>query len=311
MKQKIVYFFCINNAIDPVAKNVLNYLMEHYTLVETDMVCDDHKVLSYENENYLFYCVQMDDVLSHNYQKYLPVMNKYFFDCVLAGVVNWHAGENAPSNILTVHSTGDVPSGIFATSNPTQVKCLFQSIERNRKKFELSNYCTMVEATHWSGIPYSQKPELIAEFNVSVYDIEIGSEKESWEDEAAIQVLAESLFDLNLSGIEFQAIIGVGGKHFEPCFSELLSNEKLQISVGHILPNQWIANESYDGEKGKQKLRDCIASIQGKVTAIVFHDNLKGSYKQLCRDIANEYGIPCFKHKILRDTEQLLTILDN
>lgn len=311
MKQKIVYFFCNTKTIDPVAKSVLNYLEKNYTLGKTDIICDGYTVLSYENDNYLFYCAQLNDVLSHNYQKYLPIIKKYFSDCVLAGVVNWHAGENAPSSILTVHSTGDVPSGIFAPSNPTQVKCLFQSIERNRKKYELTNYCTLVEATHWSGIPYDQKPELIAEFNVPVYDIEIGSEKESWEDEAAIQVLAESLFDLNLTGVEFKAIIGVGGKHFEPCFSELLGDQNIQISVGHILPNQWIANEDYDGERGRQKFRDCIASIQGKVVAIVFHDNLKGSYKQLCRDVASEYEIPCFKHKLLRNTEQLLTMLDS
>lgn len=311
MKQKIVYFFCNSKIIDPVAKSVLSYLEKNYTLSKTDIICDGYNVLSYETEKYLFYCVQLNDVLSHDYQKYLPILKEYFSDCVLACVVNWHAGENAPSNILTVHSTGDVPSGIFAPSNPTQVKCLFQSIEKNRKKYALTNYCTLVEATHWSGIPYDQNPELIAEFYVPVYDIEIGSEKESWEDEAAIQVLAESLFDLNLSGEEFNAIIGVGGKHFESCFSELLSDENIQISVGHILPNQWFANESYDGERGRQKLRDCISSIQGKVVAIVFHDNLKGSYKQLCRDVANEHEIPCFKHKILRNTEQLLTMVDS
>lgn len=309
MIKKIVYFFCINVQIDPVANHIFNYLKEHYLLQETGITCDGYQVLSYTKSDYLFYCVPMDEVLSHNYNKYLKFIKEQFSDCELAAIVNWHEGSNAPDNILTVHSTGDVPTGIFAPSDPAQIKSIFQSIERNRKKFNLLNYRTLIEATHWSGIPYNQNPELILEIDFPMYDIEIGSEKRSWEDPSAIQVLSESLFDLAIPDINFYSFIGVGGKHFEESFSEVLINETIHLVPGHILPNQWIANENYVGEEGKRKLRNCIKSVRGSVAAIIFHDNLKGAYKQLCREVAEEYNIPYFKHKILKSNEQMAEFL--
>jgi Uncharacterized protein conserved in archaea len=291
--------------IDPVANNVLKYLKNHFPLIDTDIIWDGQKVQSYTTENYIFYCVSLNDVLSHDYNKYLEFLKKDFSDCYLAGVVNWHAGDNAPNNILTVHSTGDVPTGIFAPSNPAQIKGIFKSLERNRIKFGLSNYHTLIEATHWSGIPYGQDPKLITGYTVPIYDIEIGSEKDSWEDPLAIQALAESLFDLDIPDTEVPAFIGIGGKHFEDTFSDIIQNNEANLVPGHILPNQWVANENYDDINGKLNLDRCIASIQGKVCALVFHDNLKGSYKQLCRDVATAYGIPSFKHKTLRNMEQL------
>ena len=96
--KKIVYFFCVDTEMDPVANNVLNYLKENYSLQETDIFCDNHKTLFYCKEGYTFYCVPINDVLSHNYNKYLPFIEK-FSDCDFAGIVNWHAGDNAPDHL--------------------------------------------------------------------------------------------------------------------------------------------------------------------------------------------------------------------
>ena len=308
--KNIVYFFCIDPQIDPVANSVLNYLKNNYPLQNTGDFCDDYNILSYNKGDYSYYCVSINDVLSHNYEKYLPFVKEKFSDCEFAGIVNWHAGNNAPDHILTVHSTGDVPSGYFAPSDPVHLKAIYRSLERNRVKFNLDDYHTLIEATHWSGIPYEQSPSLIIEYKVPIYDIEIGSTRASWEDPKAIQTLAESLFDLNLEDINVTAIVGVGGKHFEECFSEIIMNTEINLVPAHILPNQWVANEDYDGPEGREKLKKCIASIKGDVKGIVFHDNLKGMYKQLCRDIAKEYNIACFKHKTLSNNEQLKQIFN-
>lgn len=306
--KNIVYFFCTDTKIDPVANNVLAYLHDNYILREVDLLCEEHRILSYKQGEYQFYFVPMNDVLSHNYDKYLSFIKENFSGCDLAAIVNWHAGDNAPDCVLTVHSTGDVPSGVFAPSNPVHLKAIFQSLEYNRNKYDLSNFRTLIEATHWSGIPYGQKPELISEFGVPIYDIEIGSTKESWENTLAIKVLAESLLSVDIENVKANTIIGVGGKHFEACFSEIIMNDEVSWVPGHILPNQWVANDRYLGDEGKIKFRRCIDSIQGDVKAVVFHDNLKGVYKQLCRDMAAEYQIPCCKHKILKNREQMLQL---
>lgn len=309
MKNKIVYFFCINQDRDPVANSVLQYLRENYLLEKTEIFCDGKPVLCYEKKDTQIMLVQMDEVLSHDYEKYLPFLNKYFADYDMAAVINWHEGNNAPSQILTVHTIGDVPSGNFANASATQVKEIFQKLEYNRAKYKLDTFTTLVEATHWSGIPYQQAPELIEKYSVPIYDIEIGSEEESWNNKIAVQVLGESLIGIECCKEKLPAIIGIGGKHFEMCFSELLKDKTLELSVGHILPNQWITNEGYINEQGKVKLEKCIQSLQENVVAIIYHDNLKGIYKETCRSVGEAQGIPCLKHKILKKNHELKNIL--
>jgi D-tyrosyl-tRNA(Tyr) deacylase len=159
------------------------------------LTIDGLSAMEYNNGNYFLF-VRLNDVLSHNYIKYLPMLNDHFKDFDVAGVVNWHEGANASDRILTIHSTGDVPSGFFSKSNPNYFKNIFCSLEQNRIKHQLDNFKVMTEATHWSGIPNKQSPELIIKYDVPIYDIEIGSMLESWNNETAIKILSESLFDV-------------------------------------------------------------------------------------------------------------------
>jgi D-tyrosyl-tRNA(Tyr) deacylase len=258
------------------------------------------------NNGHCFLFVRLNDVLSHNYSKYLPILNHYFKDFDVAGVVNWHEGTNAPDGILTIHSTGDVPSGFFGKSNPNYLKNLFCSLEQNRIKYRLDNFKVMTEAMHWSGIPYKQSPGLIIEYDVPVYDIEIGSTLESWDNETAIKILSESLFDVFNGNSQLKALLCVGGVHFEESYSKILLEKN--ISIGHILANQWVV-ENYSGENGLEKINNCIKSIDGGINGIIFHDNLKGDYKQQCRTAAERYNVYCGKHKILKTPDELIKLL--
>ncbi|MDR1073860.1 MAG: hypothetical protein LBL45_09340 [Treponema sp.] len=102
-------FFCVDKNIDPVASNVFNYLQNSNNFIETKLTIDEFPVMEYNNGNYFLF-VRLTDVLSHNYIKYLPVLDQHFKEFDVAGVVNWHEGINAPDRILTIHSTGDAPS---------------------------------------------------------------------------------------------------------------------------------------------------------------------------------------------------------
>ena len=303
---KVVYFFCMDENIDPVASKVFNYVQRNNSLLETNLIIDGFSVLEYKKEH-VFQFVRLNDVLSHDYIKYLPFLNKYFADYNIAGVVNWHEGTNAPDRILTVHSTGDVPSGYFGKSNPHYFKNLICSLEQTRIKYGLENFKVMTEATHWSGIPYKQLPELITKYNVPVYDIEIGSTLESWNNETAIKILSESLFDVFNENSQLKTLVCVGGIHFEEAYSNILL-DKHSVSIGHILANQWVI-ENYLDKDGKEKLNKCIESIIGGINGIIFHDNLKGEYKQQCREIAEEHNIYVGKHKILKTPEELIKYL--
>lgn len=304
--KKAVYFFCADKDIDPVASKVFNYLQNNNYFAETKLIIDGYPVTEYSNGN-CFLFVRLNNVLSHDYIQYLPVLNHHFNDFDAAGIINWHEGANAPDRILTIHSTGDVPSGFFGRSNPNCFKNLFCSLEQNRVKYQLDNFKVMTEATHWSGIPYKQSPELIIKYNVPIYDIEIGSTPESWNNETAIKILSESLFDVFNENNQLKALLCVGGVHFEESYSKILLENN--ISIGHILANQQVL-ANYSGENGLEKLNNCIRSIEGGINGIIFHDNLKGEYKQQCGIIAEENKIYCGKHKILKTPNELVKLLE-
>ena len=298
---KAVYFFCMDGNIDPVAAKVFNHLNDNNDISETALIIDGFPVLEYQNDHY-FQFIRLNDVLSHNYTKYLPLLNRHFADFDVAGVVNWHEGTNAPDQILTVHSTGDVASGYFGKSNPRYYKNLICSLEQNRIKNHLNDFRVMTEATHWSGIPHNQSPELVTRYVVPVYDIEIGSTQESWNNATAIKTLSESLFQVFDDDGEVKTLLCVGGIHFEEAYLSVMLDKDNKIAVGHILANQWIVN-NYVGEDGLEKLDNCAESIIGGIRGIIFHDNLKGEYKDLCREMAKRSGIFVGKHRVLKNPD--------
>ncbi|MDR0628687.1 MAG: D-aminoacyl-tRNA deacylase [Treponema sp.] len=307
---KAVYYFCADNTKDPVSNNVFQCLTTLVPMTETDIEVDGYKVFEHTDEKgNLFQFVRIQEVLSHNYQKYLPYMQKYFSEFDFAGLVNWHEGANAPEKVLTVHSTGDVPSGIFGATNSTLFKNLIIAINQNRIKNGLDDFITSTEATHWSGMPYHGKPEWITDYTVPIYDVEIGSYKSSWQNENAIKVLASSLcsvFTNSTNNSErLYTLLCVGGVHFEESFSKTILSETHPLSIGHILPNQWLIGYEED-VTGLEKFERSVNSVIGGIHAIVFHDNIKSIYKQLCKIIGERHGVSVFKHKTLRDLDRTL-----
>jgi D-tyrosyl-tRNA(Tyr) deacylase len=274
------------------------------------MIIDEEPVRKYTDpSDNSFFLVRTQKVVSHGYDRYLPVMYSYFADFDVAGIITWHAGENAPDNILTSHTTGDVDSGNFGPANPQYLRNLLLAMEKNRVKAGLDDFFVTTEATHWSGMVYGGvSAEMIARYPVPMLDIEIGSSPACWSNETAARVLAESLFSIFESdGRRVRNLLCAGGVHFERAFSGAVFQEwdDCAYGVSHILANQWLITGRYDDEGGPEKLEACVTSIHGGIEAITFHDNLKGVYKDRFRALAAEYGIPVFKHQNLRRPEEI------
>lgn len=307
--KRAVFFFC-GEPIDPVAGRVLQASKRIHTLEETDIVIDEEPVRKYTDpsgNSFLF--VRTQKVVSHAYDRYLPLMNSHFADFDVAGIITWHAGDNAPDKIFTSHTTGDVDSGNFGPANPHYLRNLLLAMDKNRLKAGLDDFFVTTEATHWSGMVYGGgSPDMISRFPVPMLDIEIGSSPVSWSSEAAVRVLAESLFSIFESdGRRVRNLLCAGGVHFERAFSGAVFQEwgDFAYGVSHILANQWLITGHYDNEDGLEKLETCVASIHGGIEAIAFHDNLKGVYKDRFRTLAGKYGIPVFKHQNLRRPEEI------
>ena len=51
------------------------------------------------------------------------------------------------------------------------MKSIYQALENNRKKNNLSNYRTLIEATHWSGIPKILVSHAFTEAEIETEDL--------------------------------------------------------------------------------------------------------------------------------------------
>ncbi|MDD4678994.1 MAG: D-aminoacyl-tRNA deacylase [Tissierellia bacterium] len=311
--KKAVYYICDNHDWGYVSYLVWDILKEEgYLDNKVDFTFDGREVYKYtDKKNNEFYFVPTDIALCRDYPRYLSDMNKYFSDFDMSGMVTWHEGANALDKVITVHSIGDVKSGCYGPANPLYMHNLMWAMEKLRKEIRL-DFSVVTEATHWSGVYEGEgDPELLLEYPVPIVDIEIGSEPESWVNMDACRVLALSLlhiFDGDINDIKLHNLLCVGGVHFDPNFSEAVHtswNENEFFGVSHIIANQWLVSGEYEGESGIEKASKCVDAIIGGIDAIVFHDKLKGCYKDVVRALGEKYNVPILKHQALRKPENI------
>ncbi len=170
----------------------------------------------------------------------------------------------------------------------------------------MHDFMTLTEATHWSGVRYGADAADLPKYEVPMVDIEIGSIPESFANPTAQMALAMGLVHTFDNDEDLKVLLGVGGVHFETNFADVVLNHEYPISIGHIIPNQWLVSGNYDDEKyGNEKMNNAADSIIGGIDGIVFHDKLKGTYKDRCRQLGERQNIPAFKHKILKDIGSL------
>jgi ATP phosphoribosyltransferase regulatory subunit len=104
---------------------------------------------------------------------------------------------------------------------------------------------------------------------------------------------------------DIKVLLCTGGMHFEETFSNVIIDRDYKISVGHVLPSQWLIQGEYDKDENYELLKKCVKSIDSKIDGIVIHDNLKSAYKNQIKKLAEELDVPTFKHKKLRNPKDL------
>lgn len=304
--RKVVYFFCDDLAHDHVGPRILDAFLAQCTVEPTDAIFDGKPVVVARDERgNEFHVVRTRDVLSHDYKSYLPDMNRLFHDFDFGAIVNWHEGQSAPDNIFCVHSTAEPKAGAFGPADGQLMRALLLAVEDERSSGGPAEFRTMAESTHWSGVPYGGDPALVPAFPVPLVDVEIGSSPSAWENPVAARTIARALLRL----FEFEEttaprVLMLGGMHIASSWAEaVLEPTGPRPAPVHVLGNQWIAE--YEGAAGLEKLRSAALSSRGGLDAIVFHDKLKGSYKDLARSLAAELGVPAVNHKKLTKPDAL------
>lgn len=299
-----VFIFCVAPERDPAAGHVLNALKAERTLVPSGQEILGHPVVEISGlRDTKISIVTTDELVSYDYARYAPILNDYFGDANLIGVVNWHEGVNAPNAIFTVQTTGDLATGTFSPVDPMITRGLLLAIEDERITSNLHEFQTYLEATHWSGVKAGYGGTRLADLRPSTIDIEIGSSPADWTNPLAARVLARALLrTFERMEEPVQSALCVGGVHFEPGFTStvLQPREGIPIAASHVLPNHWLASEGYDRESRLVDLRSCVQSIVGGIQSIIYHDKLKAPYKGVARLLAEELGVPMLSHKKIR-----------
>lgn len=306
-----VYFICDDISKDPAGPRVLARVRALRDPQPCGVQFDGREVLAEADPlgNRLVY-VPTRDVISHDYPHFVPFMREHFSDVDIAGCVNWHEGANAPDAIFTVHTTGDVVAGVFGPIRPRWVRALMLQLERARAQTGMDTWSVQTEGTHWSGILHRGRPEWVSDYPGPLVDIEIGSSPASWSNATAVDVVARGItgvFQEPEPTRPLRSVLCIGGVHVESAFvrAVLEASETHPVAISHVLPNQWLVSGHYEEPSGIERLHRCIQSIEGGVHGIAFHDNLKGKYKALARDLATDLGVPLFKHRDMREPSTL------
>jgi len=151
------------------------------------------------------------------------------FDVVI--FASKHKSESGMKT-LSVHPVGNYSKPDFGGMEKTLVNAsphFMTTALRIMKEKNKADYHVCFEVTHHG--PYLKTP---------AFFIEIGSDENAWKDEKAGKVIAETIIETVKNPEKYPVLIGVGGGHYAPRFTELALSKK--VSFAHMLPKHQIGN---------------------------------------------------------------------
>ena len=179
---------------------------------------------------------------------------------------------------LTVHPIGNYNNADFGGKSETLVKSSPASMTdalRTLSKMDTEGFQVSFEVTHHG--PYLDKPTMF---------IEIGSDETMWGNIFAAETLAKTI--LAIKDNDYPNVIGVGGGHYAPRFTEISNAYK--VNFGHMLPGY--AFSGLDDEKFLSKVK--LASDATATKMVYLHKkSLKKSEASRLSELmeSNEFEI--------------------
>jgi D-aminoacyl-tRNA deacylase len=178
---------------------------------------------------------------------------------------------------LTVHPIGNYNKAEFGgregelvRSSPSTMTGLLRSLATNSAglPFKVS-----YEVTHHG--PWLSTPSVF---------IEIGSGEGDWGHEGAAAAIAKSI--LELKEAEGPVVVGIGGGHYAPRFTELSFSRK--VAFGHMIPNYAI-EEASDASATSMMLKATKAS--GTDMVYVHRKSMSGAKAKRLKELATSAGL--------------------
>ena len=140
-------------------------------------------------------------------------------------VMSKHSAKSGRA-ALTVHPIGNYHENMYGGKADTLVKAapalMTEALRLIVQKNDMPDNQLCFEVTHHG--PFLKKP---------TFYIEVGSEQTHWENKHAAEILAHVIEELEPHE-EYPTMIGVGGGHYAPRFTEVAL--KFKANFGHMLP---------------------------------------------------------------------------
>lgn len=146
---------------------------------------------------------------------------------------------------LTVHAPGNLSTADFGGRPrclaPSAPHRMTQALLNVARRAHGRAYNVSFEVTHHG--PYVEVP---------AFFIEVGSTRSEWEDPDAGRILARSIADMMLKGVQDarHVLIGIGGGHYAPRFTDVAL--EYDVSFGHLIPSYHL--DALDGDMLLQAL---------------------------------------------------------
>ncbi len=226
-----------------------------------------------KNGNYVLMTIDRMHVHAENIDRKAEEFGIKVDDMV---VLSRHSSSSGKPT-LTVHPIGNYRTNEMGGQAETLVKANPHLMTAALRRMAAINkdlvYSVSFEVTHHG--PYVDVPTMY---------IEIGSDENHWGDKAAAEVLVDSL--LSAEEKDHPVVIGVGGGHYAPRFTDLVLSTK--VDMGHMVPNYQI-NEASDEDVSR--MISSAAKATGTDMVYVHRNSMKGPEERRVNGIIDSLGL--------------------
>ncbi len=178
---------------------------------------------------------------------------------------------------LTVHPIGNYHTDDMGGRAETLVRPTPHLMSGTLRRISQLNkdpaYSVSFEVTHHG--PYVDIPTMY---------IEIGSDESHWGDKNAAATLVDSL--LSAEEKDYPVVIGVGGGHYAPRFTDLILSAK--VDMGHMVPNYQIQESS---DEDVSRMIESAAKVTGTELVYVHRNSMKGPEERRVNGIIDSLGL--------------------
>ncbi|HKM13319.1 MAG TPA: D-aminoacyl-tRNA deacylase [Candidatus Methanomethylophilaceae archaeon] len=178
---------------------------------------------------------------------------------------------------LTVHPIGNFKENKLGGKPKKLVKAspgyMTDALRRIHALNDMDGTEVSFEVTHHG--PWVDRP---------TFFIEVGSDVKHWENKHAANILAHVL--VNNTESKNPVVIGVGGGHYAPRFTEAALS--LKVDFGHMIPNYHL--DDSDHEDLARMLRDASEATDTKLV-FLHRKSMKGLQASKIKDVVESEGL--------------------